>query len=519
MAKTNRVPSINVSRAEDNNSINSRASKRDKSKAPSTLSATAAASTSHKTAKTARNPLERKRLRQKQDKQRVWLWKMALPALIIVGAVVLFWIGDVLGGERVIELEGLTPISMPNQKKYEAVLRDEGLRESLLKKNKSKEDRREYDEGYKNNQFNQWISDRLSLHRRAYDTRAVECLHKKYYPISELPTVSVIIIFYNEARSTLLRTVWSVLDRSPRSLIKEILLVDDYSSMEHLGYPLDLEVRDIPKTRIIRLPERSGLIRAKVYGAQQARGDVLLYLDSHCEVNDGWLEPLLDRIRRNPKTVAMPIIDAIDYETWEHRTGLLERGIFDWNLVFLWKQLTQEDKAGREADIDPFPSPAMAGGLFAIDRKFFFDIGAYDMGMETWGGENIEMSIRIWTCGGRIEALPCSHVAHVFRKKTPYKFKTDDPQVTIARNLNRVAEVWMDEYKDVYYAVSKNRKYGVDDVSERVKLRKDLQCKSFKWYMDNIFYDLDLPHDIQLLNASNFPTLSCPKDTRPWWRR
>ena len=62
----------------------------------------------------------------------------------------------------------------------------------------------------------------------------------QYRPLSELPTTSVVVIFHNEGWSVLLRTVHSVLDRSPPQILEEIILVDDFSDFGERGGSLGM---------------------------------------------------------------------------------------------------------------------------------------------------------------------------------------------------------------------------------------------------------------------------------------
>ena len=105
----------------------------------------------------------------------------------------------------------------------------------------------------------------------------------------------------------------------------------------------------------------------------------------------------------------------------------------------------------------PIFSPTMAGGLFSIDKAFFDRLGTYDEGFDIWGGENLELSFKTWMCGGTLEIVPCSHVGHIFRKRSPYKWRSGVN--VLRRNSIRLAEVWLDDYKKYYYDRQSDKKY------------------------------------------------------------
>ncbi|XP_028290019.1 polypeptide N-acetylgalactosaminyltransferase 11 isoform X2 [Gouania willdenowi] len=355
------------------------------------------------------------------------------------------------------------------------------------------------DAGYQRHAFNVLISTRLGTHRTLPDTRDPQCVSKLYS--DRLPSVSVIICFFNEARSALLRTVHSVLRRTPPTLLHEILLVDDHSELEDLKEDLDRYVREElhDKVKVLRNQRREGLIRGRMVGADHATGEVLVFLDSHCEVNEAWLQPLLQPIVEQRRSVVCPIIDIISADTLLYSPSPLVRGGFNWGLHFKWDPLPPPTRTG---PTEPFRSPTMAGGLFAMDRKYFEELGRYDPGMDVWGGENLEISFRIWMCGGRLLIAPCSRVGHIFRKRRPYG--SPGGQDSMSHNSLRLAHVWMDEYKEQYLSLRpelRGRSYG--DVSERVSLRKRLQCQSFRWYLDNIYPEiLSLSNKQPLFNKS-----------------
>uniref|UniRef100_A0A8C7N6B5 Polypeptide N-acetylgalactosaminyltransferase n=1 Tax=Oncorhynchus kisutch TaxID=8019 RepID=A0A8C7N6B5_ONCKI len=306
--------------------------------------------------------------------------------------------------------------------------------------------------------YNGYLSDRLSLARPIPDLRPDGCRNMSYP--TNLPQVSIIFIFVNEALSVILRSIHTAMNRTPSHLLKEIILVDDNSNNAELKENLQNFVKETNSQRpdfikVVRHDKQEGLIRSRVSGWRAASAPVVALFDAHVEFNIGWAEPILLRIKEDRTRIVSPSFDNIKYDTFEIEEYPLSAQGFDWEL---WCRYLNPPKVWwtQYNHTAPIRSPALIG-CFVVDRKYFEEIGLLDEGMEVYGGENVELGIRVWQCGGSVEVLPCSRIAHI--ELIPENCDLDS---------------------------------GIDigDLTERKALRNRLQCKSFRWFLANIYSEM-----------------------------
>ena len=278
------------------------------------------------------------------------------------------------------------------------------------------------------------------------------CRHYRFDE-SRLPTVSVVITTQNEPDDWISVTVESILARTPPNLLVDVIVVDDNGIPGQHGLPPNIRknvdekewdyVKSLsPKVQVIQHSNREGCARSRLTGAKAATGEVLMFVDSHIEMESStWYHHLAIPIVENPQTIAMQTIDVVDDlggKDYGAGAGPLQYGVVSDQFWFSYQvdrfgdymepldptEFTEEEleerrgfkyKAETPHSREPYETPFGPGSLFAIRRDEFWRLGGYDEGLYVWGGENTEMAFKMWMCGGRMLMVPCSRVGHMYR--------------------------------------------------------------------------------------------------------
>lgn len=221
-----------------------------------------------------------------------------------------------------------------------------------------------------------------------------------------IPDVSVVIPTYNEG-AWLGRTVRSIL-RAKTDLDVEIVVADDGCD--------DGSIEEIRGLVGVRVVGTGGTLRgcglARNCGARAARGRCLCFLDSHVLVHDGWLD-CLEATRLGWPRPCLVSGNLLSYAG--RRPDDRDRGFRFAYTVGAWTlRTTWYLHAGPPNDA-PYPTPLAPGGLMYLSRRWFDALGGWERCFGTWGGEDVEFSLRNWYFGGDNVADPRVVAYHYYK--------------------------------------------------------------------------------------------------------
>jgi glycosyltransferase involved in cell wall biosynthesis len=220
------------------------------------------------------------------------------------------------------------------------------------------------------------------------------------------PLISVIIAARNEELH-LEKTIASMVSNTGYGNY-EIIVINDGSTDKSEQILANLKY---PQVKTLKTPG-IGTAKARNLGSRFSKGEILVFSDAHITVPPGWLEKIGGACKQAAFDIlAVPISPDTDSEP--EFQGLLTYGqTLNDKLFYQWNLLKPA----------PFSEVAVAAGGFVIYKKDVFKaISGYDAGFNTWGYEDIEISVKAWLMGYSTRIITDLTVLHYFRKKAPYQ--------------------------------------------------------------------------------------------------
>lgn len=223
------------------------------------------------------------------------------------------------------------------------------------------------------------------------------------------------IIIYLEDDTYIDRTIDDLLDKTPPSLIEQIIICDDSG----LGYKRD----DVT----VLETEKVGRAVAWNKAASTISDGHLIFLRQTTKFSENWLTPIISALEADRDVIISPSIYGLDTNLWSSDGSLVTSFGWRWNL----KQYYRSSRSKY--------SPSVSSMALAINKKWLVELGGFDDNMGPGDGESLELSIRCWLFGGSARTLKDSAIS-----------VSVTPNENLS-NLARIVEVWFPGFASGFY--------------------------------------------------------------------
>jgi GT2 family glycosyltransferase/glycosyltransferase involved in cell wall biosynthesis len=217
-------------------------------------------------------------------------------------------------------------------------------------------------------------------------------------------SVSIVMPCYNGAAMTD-ACVRSLLETLPRSLDVEVIVVDDCAT-DGTAAMLKRWARRDARVKYVRNKKNLGFVDTCNFGAAQATGDILVFLNNDLALLPGWLEPLLRVFRERADAGVVGGKLIFPDGTFQEAGGVVFRDGSAMNYGRTETDLTAPlFNFLREVDY-------CSGALFATPREFFQKLGGFDTEFRPGYYEDTDYCFRTRAAGRKVYVQPESAVVH-----------------------------------------------------------------------------------------------------------
>jgi GT2 family glycosyltransferase len=212
------------------------------------------------------------------------------------------------------------------------------------------------------------------------------------------PVVSVIIPVYGKCEYTI-RCLATIAQNSPSTSF-EVIVVDDFSPDNTVEV-----LSGVEGLRLIKNGENLGFIRTCNHGADEAKGQYLLFLNNDTAVLPGWLDELKRTFDDNEKVGLVGSKLLYPDGILQEAGGIIWRDGSGWNFG-------RNDDPGKPEynylrDVD-----YCSGASIMVPAKLFFEAGRFDERYIPAYYEDTDLAFSLRESGYRVMYQPLSRIVH-----------------------------------------------------------------------------------------------------------